>query len=276
MPYVTVNGTDYYYEITGDGPDTIVFAHGCLLSCRMFDGMVAIFKEWLKKSVRCVTFDFRGQGQSAIPASGYDMDSLAKDTAELIRVLGCAPCHFLGFSMGGFVGMRLAVEHPELLQSLILVGTSASPEPHTIRYRVLCWLAWLFGPRAVTRWVMPIQFGQAWLDNPCRAEELLFWYKRMATNDRLGSIRAARGVIARPDYSSHLSRIHVPTLIIAGEADRATPPAEAKKLHTLIAGSRLELIPGAGHAVPIEEPGAIVRLFLNFFVEINPERFEHD
>jgi 3-oxoadipate enol-lactonase len=262
MPHARVNGTSLYYEQSGDGPETIVFAHGCLLSCRMFDGIVAALKE----RFRCVTFDFRGQGQSAIPASGYDMDSLAEDTAALIRLLGCAPCHFLGFSMGGFVGMRLAVEHPELLHSLILAGTSASPEPHAFRYRMLCWLAWLFGPRAVTRWVMPVQFGQAFLNDPQRAEERQLWYERMATNDRLGSVRAAGGVIDRPDYSSLVSRVRVPTLIVAGEADRATPPAEAEKLHTLIAGSRLELIPGAGHAVPIEEPAAVSELVNQFLV----------
>ena len=196
------------------------------------------------------------------------MDNLAEDTAALIRLLGCAPCHFLGFSMGGFVGMRLAVEYPELLHSLILVGTSASPEPHSLRFRLLCWLAWLFGPRAVTRWLMPVQFGHAFLNDPQRAEERHLWYERMATNDRLGSIRAADGVIGRPDYSSHLTRVHVPTLIVAGEADRAAPPAEAEKLHMLIAGSGLELIPGAGHAVPIEEPAALSKMVRLYLMEL--------
>src|SRR5436190_13278244 len=108
---MTVIGTSIYYEAWGEGPETIVFAHGCLLSCRLFDGMGAV----LKRRFRYVTFDFRGQGQNAIPPSGYDMDSLTEDTATLIRLLGCAPCHFLGFSMDGFLGIRLAVKHPGLL-----------------------------------------------------------------------------------------------------------------------------------------------------------------
>jgi 3-oxoadipate enol-lactonase len=253
MPHVNVNGTELYYEQSGDGPETIVFAHGVLLSGRMFDGEVAAFKD----HYRCVTFDHRGQGKSAVPPAGYDMDSLAAETAALLRVLDCAPCHFVGFSMGGFIAMRLAVEHPELLRSLILMGTSASREPRALSFRLLCCLAWCLGSRIATPWVMPIQFSPKFLNDPKRRAERDLWHERMATNHRLGSIRAAGGVINRPDYSEPLCRIRTPTLILAGAADRAAPPAEQEKLHRLIAGSELALIPDAGHAVAIEEPAAV-------------------
>src|SRR5687767_2024240 len=101
MPHMTINGVSLYYEEQGAGPEAIVFAHGCLLNCRMFDGQVAALKE----RYRCIRFDFRGQGQSEVTRSGYDMDTLTEDAVALIGQLGCAPCHFLGFSMGGFVGM---------------------------------------------------------------------------------------------------------------------------------------------------------------------------
>src|SRR5438128_2311715 len=104
MPRTTVNGADLYYEDTGSGREAILFAHGLLWSGRMFDAQVAA----LKGRYRCVTFDFRGQGQSEITTTGYDMDTLAEDAAALIQRLGIAPCHFLGLSMGGFIGMRLA------------------------------------------------------------------------------------------------------------------------------------------------------------------------
>lgn len=124
MARITVNGAALHYEDRG-GPEAVVFAHGCLLDCRMFDVQVAA----LQGRYRCVAFDFRGQGRSEVTRGGYDMDSLTEDAACLIRSLGCAPCHFVGFSMGGFVGMRLAARHPGLLRSLAPVGTSASPEP---------------------------------------------------------------------------------------------------------------------------------------------------
>jgi 3-oxoadipate enol-lactonase len=125
MPIIRVNGAALYYEEHGAGPETIVLAHGLLWSCRMFDAQVALLKE----HYRCVAFDFRGQGQSEVTRSGYDMETLYEDAVALIEQLGCAPCHFLGLSMGGFIGLRLAARHPELLRSLILLETSADPEP---------------------------------------------------------------------------------------------------------------------------------------------------
>jgi len=89
MPRLCVNGATIHYEEHGTGPETIVFAHGLLWSGRMFDRQV----DALKDRYRCITFDFRGQGQSEVTATGYDMDTLAADAAALIEVLHCAPCH---------------------------------------------------------------------------------------------------------------------------------------------------------------------------------------
>src|SRR5688500_13116308 len=115
MPHLNVKGANLYYEDSGNGPETIVFAHGWILNCRMFDEQIAA----LRNRYRCVSFDFRGHGQSEVARSGCDMDSLAEETTALIGMLNCAPCHFVGFSMGGFVGMRLAANHPDVLRSLI-------------------------------------------------------------------------------------------------------------------------------------------------------------
>lgn len=116
-----INGAEIHCEEDGKGRETIVFAHGLLFSGRMFESQVMA----LKGRYRCVTFDFRGQGRSEVTASGYDMDTLAEDAAGLIEALGCAPCHFVGLSMGGFVGMRLAARRPALLKSLVLLETTA-------------------------------------------------------------------------------------------------------------------------------------------------------
>ena len=92
-----------HYEDSGAGTsgETIVFAHGLIWSCRMFDVQVAA----LKDRYRCIAFDFRGQGQSGVTAFGYDMDTLTEDAAALIAALQVAPVHFAGLSMGGFVGL---------------------------------------------------------------------------------------------------------------------------------------------------------------------------
>jgi pimeloyl-ACP methyl ester carboxylesterase len=268
MARITIRGADLYFEEHGAGPEAIVFAHGCLLSCRQFDGQLATFQD----RYRCIAFDFRGQGQSEVTRKGYDMDSLTEDVASLIRALGCSPCHFVGCSMGGFVGMRLAVRHADLLRSLTLVGSSASPEPSAWRFRLMCWTAWLLGVRAVTPWVMPVQFGPDFLRDPQRSAERQVWFERIAATSRAGAVRAAGGVIARPDFAAPLSQVRVPTLIVVGEADRATPLAEARRLQRGIAGSELVVVPRAGHAVAIEQSVAVSQA-LGQFLE---RRHAHD
>ena len=119
MPRLMVNGAAIHYEDTGSGDDTIVFAHGLLWSGRMYEAQVAA----LKGRYRCITFDFRGQGNSEATADGYDMDTLAQDALALIKTLVGKPVHFVGLSMGGFVGMRLAIHHPEWLKYLSLLET---------------------------------------------------------------------------------------------------------------------------------------------------------
>src|SRR5256885_12625628 len=137
MPEITVNGAKLHVE--DDGPAspraTIVFAHGLLWSSWMFDAQVAA----LKDRYRCVRFDFRGQGKSEVTASGYDMETLAEDAAALIEQMKLAPVHFVGLSMGGFVGMRLAARKPQLLSSLTLLETSADGEPpeNVPKYRAM-------------------------------------------------------------------------------------------------------------------------------------------
>jgi 3-oxoadipate enol-lactonase len=135
MPHLQVNGATLWYEEHGSGPHCVVFAHGLLWSGEMFAAQVAA----LKDRYRCVTFDFRGQGRSEVTRGGYDMETLAEDAAQLIEALGCAPCHFVGLSMGGFAGMRLTARRPELIRSLTLLETSADPEPraNVPRYRAL-------------------------------------------------------------------------------------------------------------------------------------------
>ena len=262
MPIIRVNGAALYYEEHGTGSETIVYAHGLLWSCRMFDAQVAQFKE----HYRCVAFDFRGQGQSEVTRSGYDMESLYEDAIALIEQLGCAPCHFLGLSMGGFIGLRLAARHPELLRSLILLETTADPEPseHVAKYKQLTFVARWFGLGLVVDRVMPVMFGRTFLGDPVRALERREWRQRMSGNHRLGITRATTGVITRQGIESEIDRIQVPTLILVGDEDVAVPPVHSQRLHEHIAGSRLEIIPLAGHTSTVEEPTAVNGAITNF------------
>jgi 3-oxoadipate enol-lactonase len=228
MPRIAIQGVELFYEETGSGPQTIVFAHGLLWSGDMFAAQVAA----LQDRYRCVTFDFRGQGRSAVARDGYDMDTLTEDAAELIRSLGCGPCHFAGLSMGGFVAMRLAIRHPELLRSLILLETSADPEPreNLPRYRLLSFVARWLGLRPVTGPVLKIMFGRKFLEDPARKAERAEARRKLIANHRIGITRAVRGVLDRQGVYDALDRIRVPTLILVGDQDVATAPAKSERM----------------------------------------------
>lgn len=255
MPKLLINGAEIYYEECGTGPETIVFAHGLLWSGRMFDSQVNSFKD----RYRCIAFDFRGHGQSEVTQSGYDMDTLCEDAAALIEALMCAPCHFLGLSLGGIVGMRLALRRPDLVKSLMLLATSADPEPEENigRYRLLNIIARWLGLRLVADRVMPIMFGKKFLNDPDRTQEKKEWRERLIANHRNGVTRAVEGVMYRTGVYDQLNKITIPTLIIVGDQDVGTVPAKAERIRARIHGSKLVIVSGAGHTPTVEEPEAV-------------------
>jgi pimeloyl-ACP methyl ester carboxylesterase len=259
---VLVDGCDLHVDDTGGDGHPVVFSHGLLLSGDMFRAQV----DALRGRYRCVSYDHRGQGRSAVPAGrAITIEQCYEDAVALIERLRLAPCHFVGLSMGGFVGMRLAARRPDLVRSLVLLDTSADPEPaeNVPRYRRLNLVARWLGVGLVAGRVMPILFGRSFLADPARAAERREWRARLAGNRR-AIHKAVTGVIERPGVYDELSRVRAPTLVAVGEEDVATVPARAERLHAAIAGSVLARIPRAGHSSTIENPGEVNRLLAEF------------
>jgi pimeloyl-ACP methyl ester carboxylesterase len=266
MPHIHVNGARLYYEEHGNGAQTVIFAHGLLWSERMFARQVDV----LRQDYRCISFDWRGQGQSEVTPAGYDMETLYADTLALIDALGITACHFVGLSMGGFIGMRLAARRPDIVNSLILLGTSADPEPaaNIPKYRLLNLVARWLGFRLMVAPVMQIMFGQTFLSDPARAQLRKEWRRQLLANHRIGVTRATTGVITRRGISDLLDRITAPTLILVGDQDRATPLAVAQRIHERIARSQLTIIPGAGHTSTVEQPELVNAAMLAFLATL--------
>ncbi len=255
MPEIQIHGATISYEEHGAGPETIVFAHGFLWSGSIFENQVKAFRD----RYRCIAFDFRGQGRSEVTSSGYDIDTLTEDVAALIESLQCAPCHFAGLSMGGFVGLRLAIRRPDIIRSLMLLETSAEPEieEHVGRYRLMSFIARWLGIRVVANRVMPIMFGEKFLRDPARAQLRKVLRQRIIANNRVGITRTIDAIIKREGIADQLHMISVPTLIVVGDQDVATPPEKAEQMHARIRGSELVVIPDAGHTSIVEEPEAV-------------------
>ena len=172
MPTIRVSDVELFYQESGHGPETLVFSHGLLMDHSMFAAQGSA----LESRYRVIAYDHRGQGQSPDPGHGYDMDTLTQDAAALVRALNAAPCHFAGLSMGGFVGMRLAARHPELVRSLILMNTGAGKEGllNRIRYGFLAHLVKVISPRPFVPIAVKELFGATTRRNP--AKQALRWH----------------------------------------------------------------------------------------------------
>src|SRR5262249_1583966 len=132
----------------------------------MFEAQRAI----LEKHFRVIAYDHRGQGQSQDTGNGQDMDTLSTDAAGLIQALDAAPCHFVGLSMGGFVGLRLAARRPALIRSLTLMNTGACREPwsNRLRYGLLAQLVRVVGTAPFTGTAVKALFGETTSRDPER------------------------------------------------------------------------------------------------------------
>ncbi|MFJ6841646.1 alpha/beta fold hydrolase [Streptomyces griseoluteus] len=275
MPTAEVNGAVIAYTDTGapsGSPDApaVVFGHGLLFSGWMFHPQIEVLRE----RYRCVTVDWRGQGDTPATPSGYDMDTLTADAVALIGHLGLGPVHWVGLSLGGFVGQRIAARHGELLRSLTLLDTSADGEPadKAAEYRLLARVYRFTGVGPVLGEVKAAMFGPGFLADPASGPVVDEWVRRLRRCERTGIRKAVLGVIERDSCRAELSGISVPTLVAVGADDLATPPADAERLAAAVEGARLAVVPGAGHSSTLEQPAALTALIDDFLASVDVRR----
>lgn len=268
MSKVRVNNVELHYESVGNGADTILFSHGYLMGKQMFEGQINLFKD----RFRCIAFDHRGHGESEVTAGGYELDNLVTDAIELIETLNVGPVHFVGMSTGGFVGMRIALRRPDLLKSLVLMDTSAEAENEAglKQYNLLLSVVKYLGWWAVIGKVMPILFHQSFLQDPSRQAEVARWRKIITSHSKKGVIPFGHGIFARKSVLNQLGSLTLPTAVIVGNEDVATPPAYAHRMAEVIPNARLYEISDAGHSAAIEKPNEMAQVMRDFYARITP------
>lgn len=271
MPTIEVNGTRLYYEDTGPGStgETIAFSHGLLWGTELFAPQI----EALRGRYRCIAWDHRGQGKSdADWREHIGIELVWQDAVALLAALGATRVHFCGLSMGGFVAMRMAARNPELVRSLILIETSAGPEaPENVpRYRMLNRVVRALGTRPTRRRILPIMLGKTILTDPARRAEVRRYEDLMARRKDIW--RAVSGVIDRGGIEHELAKITVPTLILVGEEDVATPPEKSEHIARALPHAKLVRIPNAGHSSTVEEPAAVTSAIESFLAALPSER----
>ncbi len=262
MPYIKIRGCDYYYTDSGKGVETLLLAHGFLMDGEMFRFQAEAFSS----DYRIITFDWRGQGKSEAISSGYDMDELYEDALELIDKLQLKNIHWVGVSMGGFIGMRIAARQPGLLKSLILAETGFEAETlnKKIKWGLLAYTFKYLGPKPITPAIQKVLFGKSSFENPAFKPVLDEYAEKWMKLNRLATFKTAWAIFNRKPVAHELKNISIPTLVVVGDEDVARPVEESKKLAEQIEGVRLEIISRAGHSSPLEQTGAFNRVLENF------------
>jgi len=215
MPSLQVNDIELYYESHGAG-DPLVLIGGLGLAVAE---MRTLIDALTAAGYRVIAADNRGAGRSAKPAGPYTIRQMAEDVAGVLTRLGIERAHVLGISMGGRIALSLALDHPKLVDHLVLASTG----PRTPRRR---WRVRL----GMTVSALPGLRGKN--TPPPHAQRAQF--------QASGSF----------DATARLGEITQPTLIVHGRADRIAPVALAREMHNAIPGSRFALLAG-GHLISL-------------------------
>ncbi len=251
------------FHVATSGPDTapaIVLHHPLATDLSCWDDLAAR----LETDYRVLRFDARGHGQTPPTPAPYDFGMLARDVIAVMDAAGLARAQFLGLSMGGMVGQALGLHHADRFSSLTLVSTT-SAIPSSARQM---WHDRIASARAdgmdatvdaaLARWVTDASLAR----DPGLRDRLISYMQGTPVEGYVGWCSA----IADLDMTEQLSAISLPTHVVVGSEDPATPPAAAQIIHRRIGGSEYTEVPGVSHMLQLEAPAAFhdaVRPFLD-------------
>jgi pimeloyl-ACP methyl ester carboxylesterase len=262
MPFLEINGGPIHYDSVGQGPTLFLIAGTGFSGKTWWPPSI----ERLSKHHRVITWDLRGTGESPSLPGVYSTHGFADDAAELLRQLDAAPAHVLGHSMGGRVAQWLALDHPELMKTMILASSGSGRFPGNDQP---------FGV-PVKQAVSMVQDGYAgasvlYMESAWFPREIIdkdtflldwvfghFWSTRPSLEDYF------KHVVARQDHqtSELLPQIKIPTLVLIGDKDHHVGGTgshfdQSKYIADHIPGAKLQLIPGAMHGLLWQEPDLI-------------------
>lgn len=263
MAYAILNGIRLHYEIGGAG-DPVLLIAGLSMPGVMWGPQVKA----LGQHFRVITFDNRGVGETDLPPEPvYTMAQLADDAAALLRELKLGRAHVVGVSMGGTIAQELALRHPQLVRSLVLVSTWAKADARFIRV-IESWTSLASRVPIDERYrhvFFPWVFSPAFFEKKDNVETAFRGAMASVHQTKAEAIeRQARGIVAwNGTRVARLGAIKAPTLVVAGKDDILTPPDFARALARLIRRARLSLLPG-GHLLMLEHADAFNRALLRF------------
>jgi len=257
MPNAIINGQSIYFEDTGGSGPALIFSHGLLMDHTMFEAQV----QALRGRYRCVSWDERGHGRTQDATEAFSYYDSADDLAALLAHLGIQQAVLVGMSQGGYLSLRAALRHPQIVRALVLIDTQAQPEdpaklPGYMKM-VAEWMQHGLSDEIATI-IEHIILGEGFSG----AADWKARWKNFRPNN-LQQIFTTLGT--RDDISTRLGEIQAPVLVIHGELDAAIEVARAQDMTNRLARAELVVIPGAGHAANLthaEQANPLIERFL--------------
>ncbi len=265
MPKITTNGIELYYEIHGAG-QPLVLISGLGYPLWQWHKMVP----FLAEHFQVVTFDNRGVGQSDKPAGPYTAQMLAADTAGLLDALDIENAIIAGHSMGGFIAQAMALDFPQKVKKLILCSTNFGGPHHVPVTAEAMKVLTDVTSDALTRLKngLVVSTAPGWAEkNPEMIEAWIQWRVANPIEPAPYQAQLAIGLGLMSEaaaFENKLPHINVPTLILFGAHDKVSPPENASLLAEKISGSKVVILPDAGHFFPIEIAEAAARVITDF------------
>jgi 3-oxoadipate enol-lactonase len=255
MPFVDVGELRTHYELTGDKEPVLVLSNSLGTDLSMWDPQLAE----LQRRFRILRYDTRGQGQSSVTPGDYTIEQLGRDALALLDSLRLDRVHFCGLSMGGMIGMWLAIHAPSRLHRLVLSNTAArigTKEMWNARIATVRKDGMKFVAAAVIeRWFTP-EFRASSAEKVARARQML-------EDSPPEGYAASCAAIRDMDQREAVAQIDVPTLVIYGGSDPVMPAAEAHFLTEQIRGS-VEVELAAAHLSNVEQAEAFTEAVSEF------------
>lgn len=261
--YVEVPGGRLYYEVEGSG-HPLLLIHGGLGSLRMWDGQVTAFAE----RYRIIRYDTRGFGRTETEHVPF---SNRADAAALLAHLGAASCYLIGQSRGGVIALDLALEHPELVDALVMVAGGASGYQAQLPQGVTG-PPWdeMEGLYEAKDWEPLAELEtQVWVDgwgqpatriDPELRQRVHGWI--------LDAYRAGREEgepqPLDPSAAGRLGDVKAPTLVMIGTADEPAGVLAGRHIADAVPDAQLIELPGVAHMIQLEEPERFNRLVVDF------------
>ncbi len=272
---VTASGVRLRVAEDGEG-DPVVLLHGLFMDHRTWDGVIAA----LRDDFRLVAPDLPGSGDSEKPPPSrfpYGIDAFAETVADLYAGLALGRAALVGHALGGAVALTVAARHPELVSRLVLIDTLCYPAPPDLSRRI-----------ALLPLVGGFVFKQLWGRSTFRAffRDTMLSPRAQVSNERIDryydafSEPAARGSALATLRNTadtravvaQTSRVHTPTLVVWGRADRVSPAGFGQRLAKEIRGAGFELM-NAGHAPQEECPDELAQVIARFLRDERPSTF---